>query len=244
MTGPTRSDPYDGLLLVDKPAGLTSHDVVDRIRRHFRLRKVGHGGSLDPLATGLLIILLGRGTRLSDLLTGSDKTYEGVMRLGVSTDSHDADGAVVAERDPAGVTQEALEDQMRRHTGDLLQTPPMVSAVKKDGVPLYKLARRGQEVERQPRLIHVYRFSLLAFKPPRARFRLQCTKGTYVRSLCHEIGEALGCGAHLESLRRTRSGAYDVANATPLDDLLRLDTMGLLDRVIPFHQVAAQPRHA
>ena len=155
-----RSDPFDGILIVDKPAGPTSHDVVDCIRRRFALKKVGHGGTLDPAATGLLIILLGRGTRLSERFMSSDKTYEGTLRLGMSTDTQDAEGRPIREADPSGITQDQLLAEMGRFKGDLYQTPPMVSAIKQGGVPLYKLARKGQEVERQPRLIHIYEFRL------------------------------------------------------------------------------------
>jgi len=231
------ADPVDGILLVDKPAGLTSHDIVDRIRRRFRFRKVGHGGTLDPMATGLLVVLLGRGTRLSERFTASDKQYEGVMRLGVRTDTDDVDGTVIAEADPSAVTEAQLREAMARRTGDLMQTPPMVSAVKQGGVPLYKLARKGHTVERKPRLIHVYAFTLLGYEPPRARFRLACTKGTYVRTLCAEIGEELGCGAFLESLRRTASGPFQVSAARPLDALLQMELGPFLDCVIPLHRI-------
>ncbi len=231
---------HDGVLLVDKPSGPTSHDIVDCIRRHFGIRKVGHGGTLDPLATGLLIILLGRGTKLSESLMGFDKTYEGVLRLGIATDTQDADGQVVSESDPSGVTREALEAQMACRTGDIMQTPPMVSAVKIGGVPLYKLARKGKTVERQARLIHVYSFRLLDFSPPRASFDLRCTKGTYVRTLCAEIGETLGCGAHLESLRRTHIGALDVRHAHSLEALLERSPSDLPDLIIPLTKVNAQ----
>ncbi len=236
-SAPPRQDPVDGVLLVDKPAGLTSHDVVDRIRRRFRFRKVGHGGTLDPMATGLLVLLIGRGTRLSERIMASDKAYEGVMRFGIRTDTEDVDGRVIAEADPSGVTAEAVRAAMARRVGDQMQTPPMVSAVKKDGVPLYKLARKGQTVERAARLIHIYEFALLGFEPPRARFRLACTKGTYVRTLCAEIGEELGCGAFLEVLRRTAAGRFNVADAHPLAALLDLAPPALLDLVIPVHRI-------
>lgn len=232
-----RTDPFHGILLVDKPAGPTSHDIVDRIRRHFHLKKVGHGGTLDPAATGLLIILLGHGTRLSERFMSSDKTYEGAMRLGISTDSQDADGKIVREADPSSVTREQLEAAMATFKGDMYQTPPMVSAVKIEGVPLYKLARRGQEVERKPRFIHIYEFRLFDFTSPKATFRLRCTKGTYVRTICHDIGEKLGCGAHLEQLRRTQSGDFDVKNAIPLDRLMTLAQPQLLDVVLPMHSL-------
>jgi tRNA pseudouridine55 synthase len=239
LTRTPRSDPFDGILLVDKPSGPTSHDIVSRIRRHFRLKKVGHGGTLDPQATGLLIILLGRGTRLSAAFMSSDKTYEGILRLGIATSSQDADGTVLREADYRAVTRDMVEQQMAACRGDLFQTPPMVSAVKRDGVPLYKLARRGEEVERKPRLIHVYEFRLLDFQPPDVQFRLRCTKGTYVRTLCHEIGAKLGCGAHLAQLRRLQSGAFDVQAAKTVDELLKLETRQLIDIVIPAHTLPA-----
>ncbi len=229
--------PFDGVLLVDKPSGPTSHDCVAAIRRHFRIEKVGHGGTLDPLATGLLIILTGRGTKLSESIMGFDKTYAGTLRLGVTTDSQDADGAVVAQADPSEVTRERLEEEIRRMTGDLMQIPPMVSAIKKDGVPLYKMARKGQTIERQPKLIHVYRFDLLDFNPPDARFVLKCTKGTYVRTLCHDIGQALGCGAHLAQLRRTGIGSLNVEKAIGMDRLMNLAGLNdLLPHIIPLNQ--------
>ena len=171
-----------GILLVDKPRGPTSHDVVARVRGRFKVKKVGHGGTLDPMATGLLVLLLGRATKLSDRVMGHDKAYEGTMRLGVETDTQDADGEIVAERDWRGVTREALEEAMRALEGDQLQTPPMASARKVGGVPLYKLARQGKTVEREARPIYVYRFELTGFEPPEARFRVACTKGTYVRT--------------------------------------------------------------
>ncbi|MBM4153584.1 MAG: tRNA pseudouridine(55) synthase TruB [Lentisphaerae bacterium] len=223
----------DGLLMVDKPGGMTSHDVVDAVRRRFRFRKVGHGGTLDPMATGLLVLLIGRGTKVSDRVMGADKTYEGAMRLGVETDTEDADGRVTAERDPAGVTEAALRAAMETRRGDQMQTPPMVSAIKKEGVPLYKLARRGQTVPREPRLIHVYDFSLLGFDPPRAVFRLRCTKGTYVRTLCADIGRELGCGAFLESLRRSASGSFQVGDARPLDAILQGTREDLAASLLP-----------
>ena len=223
--------PNDGLLLVDKPSGPTSHDIVAMIRRRFRIEKVGHGGTLDPMATGLLILLLGKGTKISERVMGHDKTYEGVLRLGVETDSQDADGQVVAEQDASAIAAEQVAEQMRLRLGDQMQTPPMVSAIKIQGVPLYKLARKGETVERPPKLIHVYRFDLLDFTPPDVRFSVECTKGTYVRTLAHDIGQALGVGAHLARLRRTRIGRFDIAQASPLDDLLALPS--LEDKILP-----------
>jgi tRNA pseudouridine55 synthase len=164
---------------------------------------------------------------------GSDKVYEGTMRLGVATDTQDRDGQILTERDASGVTREGIEVEMKKRTGDILQTPPMVSAIKRDGVPLYKLARQGQTVEREPRLIHIYHFQLLDFAPPLASFRVRCTKGTYVRTLCADIGDALGCGAHLDSLRRTESGTFRIADAISMIDLLKLTPDEMTSRVVP-----------
>ena len=233
-------DPFDGILLVDKPAGPTSHDVVHHIRRHFKLKKVGHGGTLDPAATGLLVILLGRGTQVSNRFMSSDKTYEGTLRLGITTDSQDADGNILREVDPSGITREQLEAAMAPFKGDMFQTPPMVSAVRINGVQLYKLARQGEEVERKPRFIHLFEFRLLNFTPPYASFVLRCSKGTYVRTICHDIGEALGVGAHLSQLRRTESAGYDVRQATPFEALLSMNQVDLLDVVLPLHTLSVR----
>ena len=213
---------YDGVLLVDKPSGPTSHDIVASVRRRFKFDKVGHGGTLDPQATGLLVLLIERGTKLSSSFLNSDKTYEGTMRLGISTDTQDAQGAILKEADASAVTREQLDDQMQTLTGDMMQTPPMVSAAKKNGVPLYKLARKGKTVERKAKLIHVYEFVLLEANLPSASFRLRCTKGTYVRTLCADIGDNLGCGAHLEQLRRSSCGDLDLADAAPIDEIVGL----------------------
>ncbi len=231
------ADRFDGLLLVDKPAGPTSHDIVDAIRRHFGFRKVGHGGTLDPMATGLLVILLGRGTKAADWIIGSDKEYVGTMRLGVTTDTDDVDGRELERRDVSGVTREKLEAAMRALTGDIFQTPPMISAIKKDGIPLYKLARKGQVVEREPRLIHVYEFSLRRFELPDADFKLRCTKGTYVRVLCADVGRALGCGAYLHALRRTRSGSFDVEKAIPFEKVLQMSVAEIQSAAVPVYQI-------
>ncbi len=237
MFTPSFQRTMDGIALVDKPAGLTSHDVVDSIRRYFRFDKVGHAGTLDPQATGLLVIMIGRGTKLANSLLAGDKTYDGTLRLGVATDTQDAAGVTIRESDYQQVTREELLAQIQRLTGDILQTPPMVSAVKKNGVPLYKLARKGQTVERRPKLIHIHEFSLLDFAPPRATFHLHCSKGVYVRTLCSDIGDALGCGAHLEQLRRIQSGDFNISNATPLDELLKMDHAQLAELMIPLHRI-------
>lgn len=239
---PRDMDPFDGVLIVNKPAGPTSHDVVDAIRRRFGFRKVGHGGTLDPQATGILVILIGRATRLSERFLGSDKTYEGTIRLGIETDSQDADGTVLREADFTGITEARLQDAMNALKGDIYQTPPMVSAVKVDGVPLYKRARRGEVVERKPRLVHVYEFRLLSFELPRARFVVRCTKGTYVRTLCAEVGTALGCGAHLEALCRSATGEFTLDQALSLTEILAQTRDSLRPRLLPVRQFIAGPQ--
>ncbi len=229
----------DGALLIDKPSGPTSHDVVDAIRRQFRIKKVGHCGTLDPNATGLLIIVLGRGTKLSEKLMGDDKVYEGTMKFGETTDSYDSDGELVASLPVPPITLAELNESATTFIGDQMQIPPMVSAIKKNGVPLYKLARKGIEVEREPRLIHIYNFRFTDYREPIGTFKLASTKGTYVRSIAHDLGQKLGCGAHLATLRRSVSGKFDVADATPLDTVLKLTTAELEKKVIPFFKLLA-----
>jgi tRNA pseudouridine55 synthase len=224
----------DGALLIDKPAGPTSHDVVDAIRRQFAIKKVGHCGTLDPNATGLLIIVLGRGTKLSERLMSDDKVYEGRIKFGETTNSFDADGELVASLPVPTLTVEQLNTEAAQFVGDQMQVPPMVSAVKKDGVPLYKLARKGVEVQREPRLIHIYQFRFSAYEEPIGWFRIACTKGTYVRSLAHDLGQKLGCGAHLYTLRRVASGKFDVEQALAFEEALNLTPIQLEQRVIPF----------
>jgi tRNA pseudouridine55 synthase len=230
----------DGALLIDKPAGMTSHDVVDDIRRHFGIKKVGHCGTLDPNATGLLIIVLGKATKLSERLMSDDKVYEGTMKFGESTDSFDSDGELVASLPVPPITLDELNKLAAEFVGDQMQTPPMVSAVKKGGVPLYKLARKGVEVYREPRLIHIYNFAFSTYEEPMARFRLACTKGTYVRSIAHELGQKVGCGAHLVQLSRTKSGKFDVTEATPLQKILSWSASELEQKVIPFLTLARE----
>jgi tRNA pseudouridine55 synthase len=227
-------DPFDGAILIDKPAGPTSHDVVDAIRRAFRFEKVGHCGTLDPNATGLLIIVLGRGTKLSEKLMSDDKVYEGSMKFGEKTDSYDADGKLVSSLPVLPMTVEEINAAAAVFQGDQMQTPPMVSAVKVKGVPLYKLAHKGIEVERKARLIHVYNFRFSSYSEPFGRFRIACTKGTYVRALAHELGQKLGCGAHLATLRRVTSGKFDVKDAVTFEDVLKMSSADLQKRVIPF----------
>src|SRR5262249_7119456 len=187
----------------------------------------------------LLIIVLGRGTKLSEKLMSDDKVYEGTIKFGETTNSYDADGELVASLPVPSLTVEQLNEGAARFVGDLMQTPPMVSAVKKGGVPLYKLARKGIEVEREARLVHIYHFRFLEYREPVGTFRLACTKGTYVRSIAHELGQHLGCGAHLATLRRVTSGKFDVTEAMALDRVLGLSERELEQRVIPFLKLAA-----
>lgn len=228
-----RLGPLDGALLIDKPTGWTSHDVVAKVRGHFRLKKVGHCGTLDPNATGLLTLVLGKATKLSNRLMADDKIYEGAIRFGETTDSYDADGEITGSLPVPPLSVSQLNEAAQEFVGDLMQVPPMVSAVKKDGVPLYKLARKGKEVEREPKLIHIYKYEFTEYQEPVGRCVIVCTKGTYVRSLAHDLGDKLGCGAHLAELRRTRSGNLDVADAIQLDALLKLSVKELEARVIP-----------
>jgi len=227
-------EPLDGALLIDKPAGPTSHDIVDNIRRNFGIKKVGHAGTLDPNATGLLIILLGRGTKLSEKLMSDDKVYAGTIKLGETTNSYDVDGELVASLPVPPLTVEELNEAASSFIGDQMQTPPMVSAVKVQGVALYKLARKGLEVERKARLIHIYQFEFSHYEEPLAQFRIACTKGTYVRSLAHELGQKIGCGAHLLTLRRLVSGKFDVSDAIQYEEVLKLSATELEKRVLPF----------
>ncbi len=207
------------VLLIDKPRGLTSFDVIRRLRKLLRVRKIGHAGTLDPLATGLLICLVGRATRWMTHFMAQDKEYEGVLRLGEVTPSYDAETEVVARRPWEHLTEEDLERARQQFVGALVQQVPAYSAVKVRGKRLYKQARMGQVVERPRRHVQIYTFDLLGREGPDVTFRVHCSKGTYIRSLVHDFGQALGCGAHLVALRRTRSGPYHVEQAWTLERL-------------------------
>src|SRR5438093_8574151 len=203
----------DGVLLVDKAEGMTSHDVVALTRRKLDTKKIGHCGTLDPIATGLLLLTVGRGTKVQDLLMSEDKEYAGTFVLGVTTDTQDRQGEVIQQRPVPALDENQIRTVFEKFRGDFYQMPPMVSAKKHGGVPLYKLARQGKVVEREPRLVHVYRYTIDGVALPEIDFSVLCSKGFYVRTYAHDIGEILGCGAHLKSLRRTKSGRFDVANA-------------------------------
>lgn len=223
----------DGVMLVDKPQTWTSHDVCDFIKKRFRIKKVGHAGTLDPLATGLLVILLGRGTKLSNPLMSAGKEYEGVMELGVETDSHDRQGKVLREEDASGISLEQIEARLGTFTGEIVQVPPMVSALKHKGKRLYQLARQGKEVEREGRTVMVHAFEILSKEGVMVRFRTHVSKGTYVRTLVHDLGHALGNCATLAGLRRTCSGEFLVKDAVTIDALRETTPEALRERVLP-----------
>lgn len=209
----------DGVLLVDKGSDMTSHDVVAVARRALNTKKIGHCGTLDPMATGLLILVVGRATKIQDLLMAEDKEYTGSLKLGVTTNTQDAEGEIEQENEVPAFSEEDLKAAFDSFRGDFYQTPPMVSAIKKDGVRLYKLARQGKEVERDPRFVHVYSYRIDRIEMPEIFFTVKCSKGFYVRTYAHDIGEKLGCGAHLSSLRRTRSGKFDLERAVTFEEL-------------------------
>ena len=228
----------DGVLPIDKASGMTSHDVVAIARRVLGTKKIGHCGTLDPLATGLLLLTLGRGTKIQDLLMSEDKEYVGTMKFGEVTDSQDSDGEVIETRPVPELSAEKLEAAFAKYDGDFYQIPPMVSAIKKDGVALYKLARQGKTVEREPRFVHIYAHQILEIRPPELDFRVVCSKGFYVRTYAHDIGNDLGCGAHLSSLRRSKSGRFDVDMAFPADQLKTASREEILARLLTLPQVS------
>ena len=230
---------YDGILLIDKPAGPTSHDIVDIIRNSYRIKKVGHCGTLDPAATGLLIIVLGKATKLSEKLMSDDKVYVGSMKLGETTNTFDAEGQVESTQPVPDLSIETLQKEANKFLGDQMQTPPMVSAIKINGTPLYKLARKGQTIDRKERFIHLYKFLISEYETPVAWFKVACTKGTYIRTLAHDFGQKIGCGGHLSGLRRTISGTFKVSNATSLEELTTLSALDLNKRIIPMLKLSA-----
>jgi len=229
----------DGVIAVDKEKGMTSHDVVAMMRRCLDTKKVGHCGTLDPLATGLLLVVVGKATRIQDLLMSEDKEYVGTLRLGQVTHTQDADGDVIEEKPvPEDLDESTITAAFDQFRGDFYQTPPMVSAIKKDGVPLYKLARQGKTVEREPRFVHVYGYSIDQIKLPDIDFKVVCSKGFYVRTYVHEIGEQLGCGAHLAGLRRTKSGRFTLDRAITVDMLRERDKEGVLAKMMSLPEVS------
>jgi len=222
----------EGILLVDKPRDHTSHDVVARLRGKLKMKRVGHAGTLDPMATGLLIILVGKATRVSQYLTSLDKEYEGTVELGKVTDTQDAEGEMMETRPVPPFTEAEIRTAIQGFLGDQYQLPPMYSAIKIDGVPLYKSARKGEEIAREPRFIRVMSWEMTRFALPQFDFRLRCTKGTYVRTLAHDLGQRLGCGAHLAALRRTATDKFNVAQALTLDQIQAMTLPEIEKRLI------------
>ncbi len=228
----------DGVLLIDKQPDMTSHDVVAVARRAIGTKKIGHCGTLDPMATGLLILVIGRGTKMQDLLMAEEKEYEGTLRLGSSTSTQDSSGEVLESKPVPDLTPEQIEAAFAKLRGDFYQMPPMVSAIKIGGVPLYKLARKGEVVERQPRLVTVFHHEIKGIALPDIEFRVVCSKGFYVRTYCHDIGDALGCCGHMAGLRRTRSGKFTVAGNLTFDDLKNLPREQILSRILSLRDVS------
>jgi tRNA pseudouridine55 synthase len=207
-----------GVLVVDKPIGMTSHDVVQAVRRGTNIRRAGHTGTLDPRASGVLVVLLGPAVRLSEYVSASDKRYQAVIQLGTTTDTYDADGKTTSNL-PVNVTEEQFNTELQKFVGRIEQVPPPYSAIKIQGKKAYELARKGEEVELEPRIIDVYSLELLEWAPPEVVIDVNCSSGTYVRSLANDLGERLGCGATLTGLRRTKNGRFTLRDAVPLRKL-------------------------
>ena len=232
-----------GFLIIDKPAGITSHDVVRRVRRAVNMRRVGHAGTLDPMATGLLPVALGDATRLIEYFSEREKGYSATMRLGSETDTQDSEGTVLATADWQSITSAQVESVLTQFRGNIEQTPPMYSALKKDGVPLYKLARQGIEIERPVRNMTIHSLEVTRFALPEIDFDVVCSKGTYVRTLCHDIGRQLGCFAHMTGLRRFLHGRFELSSAVSLDEIERRGADGLGELLLsPFDALSEMPR--
>jgi len=227
-----------GVLLIDKAPDMTSHDVVAIGRRALNTKKIGHCGTLDPMATGLLMLVIGRATKIQDLLMSEDKEYVGTLTLGKTTSTQDREGEVEEEKDVPEFTEAQIKEAFQAFTGEFEQIPPMVSAIKKDGVPLYKLARQGKVVERKPRAVRVDSFEITRVELPEVDFVVKCTKGFYVRTYAHDIGAKLGCGAHLSDLRRTRSGKFTLDRAVPAMDMKTIDRDELLKSIVSLAEIS------
>lgn len=241
MSQSIKHDPA-GILLVDKPQGVTSHDVVAKMRRVFRIKKIGHAGTLDPMATGLLLILVGKATKASQYLMSMDKEYVGTIKLGETTDSQDADGEVLMTKPVPELAEADVAKVIKDFMGDQYQTPPMFSAKKINGQKLYNLARKGKEVAREPRVIHVSHYEITKFALPEISFIVRSSKGTYIRTLAHDLGDRLGCGGHLSALRRTAVGQFRVETSNTVEAIESMASSVLLDTLIPITQ--AVPSHA
>lgn len=227
-----------GLLVIDKAQDMTSHDVVAIARGALKIKKIGHCGTLDPMATGVLMLLINKATKLQDMLMSESKVYEGSLKLGITTDSQDAEGDLVEEKPVTDLSKEDIKNVFDEYLGDFEQIPPMVSAIKKDGVRLYKLARQGKVVKRDPRPVSVSDYHIHNVSLPDVDFTVHCSKGFYVRTYAHDIGERLGCGAHLSALRRTHSGKFDLSNSIPAMDLKTIGREAILNHLIPLEEIA------
>jgi tRNA pseudouridine55 synthase len=233
----------NGFIVIDKPAGITSHDVVHAVRRITGVKKAGHTGTLDPFATGVLPVALGEGTKAIQFLDESRKEYRAVMKLGEATDTQDLSGAVTSRTDWLAVTPDDIDRVVARYTGRISQVPPMFSALKHQGVPLYKLARRGTDIIREPREIEIFSLKIDHLDLPEVAFTVSCSRGTYVRTLAHDMGAELGCGAHLVRLQRTVSGPFNLSMALPLDRVASLAKVGELTDIVisPYDALAHLP---
>ncbi|MDR0692991.1 MAG: tRNA pseudouridine(55) synthase TruB [Puniceicoccales bacterium] len=227
----------DGVLLVDKPRGITSHDVIAKLRHLLGIKKIGHVGTLDPMATGLLIILIGPTTKISQYLMDLPKGYEGTMKLGISTDSHDMEGKILANHEVEGISLEGLKNLAGEFLGDQYQMPPMFSAKKVNGQKLYKLARKGKTIDREPRFIHISAFEIDDLRDDEVDFFVHCSKGTYVRTLVNDFGERLKCGAHLSRLCRTTIGDFSINDALTMEEISQTPIFELSKRLIPAYDV-------
>lgn len=224
--------------MIDKAPGMTSHDVVAIARRQLNMKKIGHCGTLDPMATGLLMLVINRATKIQDLLMSEDKTYTGTLTLGATTSTQDKEGEIVEERDVPAFSGDEIKAVFDSFTGDFEQVPPMVSAIKKDGVPLYKLARKGKVVKRDPRPVFVTGYDISRVELPEVDFSVDCSKGFYVRTYAHDIGQKLGCGAHLSALRRTRSGRFTLDRAVPVDVLKEASREELVESFVSLAEIS------
>jgi tRNA pseudouridine55 synthase len=241
-----------GFLLVDKPSGITSSKLVQSIRKTFSLNKIGHTGTLDPLATGLMVLCVGQATKFSQFLLVKDKSYRVSIKLGVATDTFDAEGLVTSEKAVNHVTRELIEASLTNFQGEIEQIPPMYSAIKKNGVPLYKMARRGLKVDLEPRKVRIYEIKMLGFDGKFLDLKVCCSKGTYIRTIAADLGDVLGCGAHVAELRRLSVGTYDEKDMLAFDELVKLENPdGLADHLLPiasafkdWSEVLIDPRQA
>lgn len=227
-----------GVLVVDKDSGMTSHDLVAITRRQLNFKKIGHCGTLDPMATGVMMLVIGKATKLQDRLMSEDKVYDGSLKLGETTGSQDKESDIEEVKEVPHFSADDIDEAFNEFVGDFEQIPPMVSAIKKNGVPLYKLARQGKTVERKPRAVKVMDYQIHRVELPEVDFTVHCTKGFYVRTYAHDIGQKLGCGAHLIALRRTRSGKFDLSKAMKTEDLKVASREQIIEKMIKLDEIA------